>query len=374
MRGHVHSPEVLFYSVSVDSLIPEDHPLRSIKRRVDEEMHRMRAAFKAAYSDDGRPSIPPERLIKATLLQALFSIRSERQMCEQIGYNLLYRWFLDMTPDEPVWDHSSFSRNRERFAEHGLMRKFFDGSAAQAIQEEAAGSEHFSADGTLFQAWGSMKSFRPKDEDPPQDTNGWSDFEGEKRSNETHASTTDPEARLARKGKGQGAMLAHSMHVLMDNRNALMLDVQVAEASGTAEREAAEAMLKRVKRRHDLKPKTMGMDKGYDDGAFLHRMEKNSKITPHVAIREGEIKNQDVEGDARRRARKRAKTAGYRMSMVVRRRIEPVIGWMKRVGGMMKSRFAGREKNQLYAYAAGAAYNFMRLARMELAQGVPGTA
>jgi transposase len=351
----------------VESLIPAAHPLRGIKRRADEELDRLRGAFNAAYSAMGRPSIPPERIIKATLIQALFTIRSERQICEQIGYNLLYRWFLDMTLDEPAWDHSTFAKNRERFARHGLMQKFFDGSVALAIQAEAAGSDHFSADGTLFQAWGSMKSFRPKDEDPPKDGNQWSDFQGEKRSNATHASTTDPEARLARKSAGQGAMLAHSMHVLMDNRRGLMLDVQVAEANGTAEREAAEAMIKRVKRRHGLKPKTLGADKGYDDGGFLLRLERNVKLTPHVAIREGKIKSEDAEGDARRRARERAKTKGYQKSMMVRRRIEPGIGWLKRIGGLIKTRFAKRAKTQLYAYAAGAAYNLMRMARMELA-------
>jgi transposase len=371
MRGRVSSPDVLFYSVSVETLIPPDHPLRSIKRRVDEELDRLRGAINAAYSAMGAPSIPPEWLIKATLIQALFSIRSERMLCERIAYDLLFRWFLDMTLDDPVWDHSTFSKNRTRFAEHGLMRRFFDGTVAQAIAEEAAGSEHFSVDGTLIQAWGSMKSFRPKDEEPAKDNNGWSDFEGQKRSNATHASTTDPEARLARKSAGQGAMLAHSMHVLMDNRHGMMLDVGVAEANGTAEREMAETMVKRVKKRHGLKPKTLGADKGFDDGAFLHRVEHDLKIKPHVAIREGEIKDQGIAGEARRRARKRAQTKGYQISMVVRRKIEPVIGWMKRVAGLLKTRFARREKTQLYAYAAGAAYNLMRSARLEIAKQVP---
>lgn len=371
MRGRVSSPDVLFYSVSVETLIPPDHPLRSIKRRVDEELNGMRGAFNAAYSAMGAPSIPPEWLIKATLIQALFSIRSERMLCERIAYDLLFRWFLDMTLDDPVWDHSTFSKNRTRFAEHGLMRKFFDGAVARAIEEAAAGSEHFSVDGSLIQAWGSMKSFRPKDEDPPKDNNGWSDFEGQKRSNATHASTTDPEARLARKSSGQGAMLAHSMHVLMDNRHGLMLDIAVAEANGTAEREQAEAMIKRIRRRHRLQPRTLGADKGYDDGEFLHRVEWDLKIKPHVAIREGNIRDEGIGGQARRRARRRTGTKGYQISMVVRRKIEPVIGWMKRVAGLMKTSFARREKTQLYAYAAGAAYNLMRLARMEIAGQVP---
>jgi transposase len=357
----------MFYSVSVETLIAADHPLRAIKRRADGELARMRGAFNKAYSATGRPSIPPERLIKATLLQALYSIRSERQLCEQIAYNLLFRWFLDMTPDAPVWDHSTFTQNRTRFADHGLMQKFFDGAVARAIAEEAAGSEHFSVDGALIQAWGSMKSVRPKDEEGPHDSNGWSDFKGEKRSNATHESKTDPEARLARKSAGAGAVLGHSMHVLMDNRNGLMLDIQVAEACGTAEREAAEAMLKRVKRRHGLAPKTLGADKGYDDGAFLARLEKQMGIKPHVAIREGAIKSEGPEADARRRARQRAKTKGYQISQIVRRRIEPGLGWLKGIAGLARTRFARRARTQLCAYAAGAAYNLMRLARMDIA-------
>jgi len=368
MRGRGQSTHVMFHIFDPETAIPAGHPLRAIKRRADEELSRMRAVFNEAYSGTGRPSIPPEALIKATLLQALFSIRSERLLCEQIGYNMLFRWFLDMTMDAPVWNHSTFSHNRTRFAEHGLMRRFFDGAVARAIAEEAAGSEHFSVDGTLIQAWGSMKSVHPKDSDPPGDSNGWSDFRGERRGNETHQSATDPEARLARKSAGTGAILAHSMHVLMDNRNALMLDVTVAEANGTAEREAAEAMLGRVKARHGLAPTTLGTDKGYDDGGFLIRLEERG-IEPHVAIRDGEIRSEGPEAEARRRARERAATdEGYRISQVVRRRIEPVIGWMKGVAGLAKTRFSKREKTQLYAYAGGAAYNLMRLARMDAAR------
>lgn len=365
MRGRRDSQSVMFVVADLEDVVPEDHPLRKIKPLVDEELRRLSPRFNEAYAQDGRPSVPPERLIKATLLQALYSIRSERQLVEQIGYNMLFRWFLDMRLDEPVWNHSTFSKNRERLAEHGLMQRFFEGSVARAVSEEATSDEHFSVDGTLIQAWASMKSFRPKDEDKDEgDSNRWGGFSGQKRSNQTHESKTDPEARLMRRAKGQASMLAHSMHVLMENRHGLVLDVRVAEANGTAEREEAEAMLARVRRRQWLHPKTLGADKGYDDGAFLHRLEHDHGVTPHVAVREGAIKADDEAGQARRKARRRQRTVGYQISQVVRRRIEPALGWIKGTGGLARTRFVGRWKTQLYAFAAGAAYNFLRLAHV----------
>jgi len=361
MRGHRDAQSVMFVVADLESVVPQDHPLRKVKPRVDEELRRLSPAFNRAYAQDGRPSVPPERLIKATILQALYSIRSEREVAEQIGYNLLFRWFLDMRLDEPVWNHSTFSKNRERLFEHGLMQRFFEGSVAQAISEEASSDDHFSVDGTLIQACASMKSFRPKGEDDGGDSNRWGGFSGQKRTNETHESKTDPEARLMRKAKGQASMLAHSMHVLMENRHGLILDVRVAEANGTAEREEAEAMVRRVRERHWLRPKTLGADKGYDDGPFLDRLERDHGLTPHVAIREGAIKADDEGGQARRRARRRQRTRGYQISQIVRRRIEPALGWIKGIAGLARTRFVGRWKTQLYAFAAGAAYNFLRL-------------
>lgn len=372
MRGRIDPQGSMFYAIDVESLIPAQHPLRAIKARVDAELRRLSPAFEAAYSAMGRPSIPPERLLKAMLLQALYSIESDDQICEQIAYCLHFRWFLDMTPEDPVWDSSTFTTNRERFAEHGLMRKFFDGSVAQAIAEDYAGSEHFSVDGTLIQAWGSMKSFRPKDEKPDKDneegptkgSNRWVDWHGEKRSNDTHESKTDPEARLARKGRGQSSMLAHSMHVLMDNRHGLVLDLEVLEAGGEAEREATPIMLRRVRKRHWLKPTTLGADKGYDDGWFLVRLERDFKLKPHVAIRDGAIQAEDAAGEARRQARRRTGTVGYGMSQRVRKRIEEIFGWLKETAKLRKARFAGRWKIKLHAQAAGAAYNFLRMAKL----------
>ena|SRR5436190_2471763 len=366
MRGRVDVQGGMFYTINMEDLVPPDHPLRAIRRMADAELVRLQPVFNDSYSRTGRPSIPPEQLIKALLLQALYSVRSERQLCEQIAYNFLFRWFLDLSPEAPAWNHSSFSKNRERFEEHGLVRRFFESTVAHAIEREAAGSEHFSVDGTLIQAWGSLKNFRPKDEpDDPEagggGSNRWVDFHGERRSNATHECKTDPQARLAR--KGQGAILAHSLHALMDNRHGLLLEVSVTEASGRAEREAAEAMLRRVRRRHWLAPKTLGADKGYDDGAFLRRLEKQHHVEPHVAIRGGVIRGEDDNAKARRRARARARSMAYRVSQRCRRRIEETFSWLKHIAGMGKARFAGRWKIQLNAWAAAASYNLMRLAK-----------
>jgi transposase len=369
MRGRRDAQNVIFVVADLESVVPEDHPLRRIKPRVDEELRRLGPVFNQAYAQGGRPSVPPERLVKATLLQALFSIRSERQLCEQIGYSMLFRWFLDMRLDEEVWDHSTFSKNRQRLFEHGILARFFEGSVARAISEEATSDDHFSVDGTLIEAWASMKSFRPKgesDDDPsaPSGRNGWKDFKGEKRSNRTHACKTDPEALLARKGDGQASMLAHSMHVLMENRHGLIMDVRIAQADGHAEREQAEVMVRAVRARHWLRPKTLGLDKGYWDGDFLDRLEREHRVVPHVAVPAGKIAADDAGGQARRRARRRQRTVGYQISQIVRRRIEPAIGWMKQIAGLEKTRFIGQWKTQMYAFVASAAYNFLRLAHV----------
>jgi transposase len=369
MRGRVDQQADMFHVFDIEDLVPGDHPLRKIKPMVDAEIARLRPLFNKAYSNIGRPSVPPEFLIKASLLQAFYSIRSERQLCEQIAYNFLYRWFLDLKLDGAVWNHSTFTKNRERFAEHGLMRRFFDGSVARAINEEAVSEEHFSVDGTLIEAWASMKSVRRKDEsddDSDGDSNGWKSFKGEKRSNTTHASTSDPESRLARKGKGRESRLSHSMHALMENRNGLLLDIVVDEANGRIERDAALAMLDRVGRRHHLRPETLGADKGYDDGPFLESLECERLITPHVSIRDGVIRARDVAGQCRLEARRRQATKGYRASQIVRKRIEEIFGWLKTVGGLDRTRFIGRWKTQSYAYSAGAAWNFMRRANLSV--------
>ena len=367
MRGRTDLQGAIFYSINVEQLVPAEHPLRGIRRLADEELKRLSPKFEAAYSKVGRPSIPPEQLIKASLLQALYSIRSERQLCEQLGYNLLFRWFVGLNPEEGVWDPTTFTQNRARFEEHGLYRAFFEGTVAAAIEKEAASVDHFSVDGTLIRAWASMKSVRPKGEpeDPSSgDSNRWVDWKGEKRSNETHESKTDPEARLARKGSGQETTLSHSLHVLMENRHGLLVNLAVEEANGTVERTAAVAMLKEVRARHWVRPSTLGADKGYDDGKFLREVEEDLGIEPHVPTRAGRIKGGDAEGWARLRARSREKSARHRKSQVLRRRIEEIFGWVKEVAMLRRTRFVGRWKTRLYAYAAGASYNLMRLSRV----------
>jgi len=361
MRGVIPKRSVMFYSFNLDDKIPANHPLRRIKALADAELKRMAPLFREAYSDMGRPSTPPEQLLKASILQALYSIPSERQLCEQITYNLLFQWFLDLAPDQNAWDHSTFTKNRDRFAEHGFMRRFFEGSVAKAIASLETDTEHFSVDGSLIQSWASMKSVKRKDDDTPYDGNAHADFHGEKRSNATHESKTDPEARLYKKGKGKETLLCHSLHVLTENAKGLVMDIDVDEASGTAERRTATKLLKRFRKRHRIKPASVSADKGYDDGAFLKGLEDEG-VTPNVAIREGRIVADTDEADARRRARQRQKTRGYRLGQRARRLTEQAFGWIKGVGGLRRTRFGERWKTAQAAYAVGSAYNFLRLA------------
>ena len=361
MRGATDKHKVLFYSFNLEDKIPADHPLRKLKALADAELKRMGPLFVEAYSGIGRPSTPPEQLLKASILQALYSIPSERQLCEHIGYNLLYQWFLDLAPDQAVWEHSTFTKNRARFAEHGLMRRFFEGSVAKALCAVATDTEHFSVDGTLIQSWASMKSVKRKDDDTPYDGTGFAAFKGEKRSNQTHESKTDPEARLYKKGAGKETLLCHSLHVLTDNRKGLLMELEVEEASGTAERTTAKKLLRRFRKRHQIKPKSVAADKGYDDGAFLKELEDDG-VMPQVAIRDGKIVSDTTAADARRRARLRRKTCDYRAAQKARRLTEKVFGWFKSVGGLRRTRYRERWKTGQAAYAVGAAYNFLRLA------------
>ena len=370
MRGR-HDPQgAIFYAIDVEKLIPAEHPLREIRRMANEELKRLSPLFEKAYAKTGRPSVPPEQLIKASLLQALFSIRSERQLCEQLAYNFLYRWFVGLQPDERVWDSAVFTINRARFDEHGLLRAFFEGTVASAIRAKAARCEDFSVDGTLLHAWASMKSVRPKEEkedEGPGDGNRWGGFAGGKRSNETHESRTDPEAKLARRGGGQETRLCHSMHFLMDHEEGLLMGISVAEANGTAEREKAKELLGQFRRRHRVLPRRVVADKGYDDGRFLHEVEHELGVMPLVALREGKIRARDDAGYARRLARLRSREPAFRARMKVRRRIEEIVGWVKNVALLRRTRFVGRWKTQLSAWSAGAAYNLLRLTRLAAA-------
>lgn len=338
--------------------VPADHPLREVKRLADEALKQLSPVFDGMYSARGRHSIPPERLLKATLLIALHSVRSERLFCEQLDYNLLFRWFLDMGLEEKSFDHSTFSFNRERLLKHDVAKQFLGAVVSQAKELGLVSKEHFSADGTLIEAWASLKSFRPKgeekkDEDPPDDPgNPTVDFHGEKRSNATHESTTDPEAKLARKSNGQTAKLSYSLNGLMENRNGLVVGLMLEQASGVAERESALDMLYAVGGSQRI---TLGADKGYDTKDFVEQC-RMMKVTPHVARK----KHSAI--DARTTS-----PPGYAESQKKRKRIEEVWGWMKTVGGLRKSRFIGKARTQMAAFFAAAAYNLCRMSKLRTA-------
>ena len=374
MRGRVDEQPPLFHVFSVEDRIRPDHPLRDVKRRVDAILAAMATQFATAYSRTGRPSVPPERLLKALLLMALYSIRSERQLCERIDTDLLFRWFLDLQASDDAFDPTTFCKNRDRLEEHRLTQAFFDAVVSRAVTCGLC-SEHFSVDGTLIESFAAAKSFRPKGE-PDGDANGFQprnpdvDFHGQKRSNETHASRTDPEARLYRKGVGREAKLSHVGHVLGENRHGLSVGVAVSEANGTAERGAALDLLTRAKRRHRLRPKTLGADKGYDAGEFLRKLERR-KVTPHVPIvkppRDPKTvpqKDQIPDIRARRRMQGRLGTGGYTLSQRCRKKIEEGIGWIKTVAGLARSRWVGRRKLRQMVEVAAAAYNLVRMRKL----------
>jgi transposase len=360
MRGDETRQPNMVILMNPEDKIPRDHPLRSIRKTTDDIFKDMDGLFEKMYSETGRPSIPPERLLCATLLMALYSIRSERMFCEQLEYNLLFRWFLRMNSDEPAFDHSTFSANRKRLLEHDAAKEFFFGVVDQAKKKKLMSDEHFTADGTLIEAWASLKSFRRKDGKdkkgaPPDDPgNPTVDFHGEKRSNATHESKTDPEARLAKKGKGKEAKLCYSAHALMENHNGLLMNFMIDTADGYAERGSAIAMVdeslpgnKRI---------TLGADKAYDTEDFIEVC-RDRKITPHVA--QNESRNGGSALDERT-----TRHAGYKVSQIKRKLVEEIFGWMKTVGGMRKTRYKGKAKTQAWAYIVGVAYNLIRIAKL----------
>lgn len=370
MRGHASRQFPMFVACNIEDRIPSNHPLRAVKTWADEVLRSMRRDFAKAYSDRGRRGIPPEQMLKALLLRAIYSIPSERRLMEAIEFNLLYRWFIDLPPDEPAWTPEAFSMNRERFMKHNLARKFFDRVVSEAMDRRLTSNDHFTVDGTLVRSLASQKSIKPIDRDEDDDDGDRPagrdtpvNFRGERRTNETHRSTTDPEARLARKSLGTGAQLCHSAHVLMENRSGLCLDIAIDEANGTAERVQALRMLDRVAKRQEVKPLTLGADAGYDAGPFLLELEQR-QVVPHIPIREGEIKAKDAGADARRRARRRMKTKRHKMSQRKRKRVEQIIGWGKTVGGLARTRFLGRARILMDAYLTAAGYNLIRMTRL----------
>jgi transposase len=359
MRGEERRQRSMLMVLNLEERIPEDHPLRHIKQLADTVLGKMSPTFDQMYSAVGRPSIPPERLLKASLLMALHTVRSERLFCQQLEYNLLFRWFLDMGLDEASFDHSSFSANRARLLEHEVAGEFFRGVVEQARVLHLLSSEHFTVDGTLIEAWASLKSFKRKDHTPDKRSdddpgNPTVNFHGERRSNETHRSTSDPEALLARKGKGKEAKLCYSANGLAENRNLLLIDFQVEPADGTAERRAAIAMAdERLPGRRRI---TVGGDKGYDTGGFVDSC-RALNVTPHVA------QNLSRRGGSAL-DRRTVRHPGYAVSQWIRKRIEEAFGWMKTVGGLRKTRYRGRARVQMHAYLVAAAYNLLRIARL----------
>ena len=336
--------------------MPADHPLRRVKKLADRALAAISADLDTLYSSVGRPSIPPERLLKGQLLIALYSIRSDRQFCEQLDYNILFRWFLDMDLESTSLDQSNFSRLRERLVVTDIARRFFDEVVSLARRERLLSSDHFTVDGTLIDAWASFKSFKRKDGEPPKDGGdgtGMMDFKGEKRSNATHQSTTDPDSRLMRKGNGQPAKLSYGGHVLMENRNGLCVDILVTEST-QAEHRAARSMLTRARCRR-IHPKTLAADKGYHVKEFVAHL-REYRIRPHIA----RIDGRKTPGLDRRTTR----TEGYRVSQRKRKRVEEIFGWLKTVGGMRKTRFIGQAKTQMAAFISGAAYNLLRIAKL----------
>jgi transposase len=351
MRKTDVTQHALYSYRTLEERIPEAHPLRKWRVLVDGILQSMSPEFQALYSRRGRPSIAPERLLRASLIQTLFSIRSERQLVQHIEYNLLYRWFVGMNIDEAVWNHSTFSANRERLFGEDVARRFFAQVLRIAEWQDLISDEHFTVDGTQIEAWSSVKSFVKKDgsSPPPEDggRNPTVDFKGEKRSNETHQSTTDPDARLYKKSEGDKSRLSYLSHALMENRNGLVVDAETTLATGTAERDAALAMAGRT----ITKPgSTLGADKAYDVAGFVKDL-RNSKITPHVAQK----KNSAIDARTTRHE-------GYKVSLKKRKLVEEIFGWSKTVGGLRKARFVGLAKVKAQTIFTFAAYNLTRMA------------
>ena len=354
MRGKVEKQITMLSSLTPDQLIPQDHPIRHIKPIVDNALNELSPMFNRMYAEMGRPSIPPEHLLKSCLLIAFYSIRSERQFCERLQYDLLFKWFLGLNIMDPAFDASTFSKNKQRLLDHRVAHEFLGAVVAEARRRKLLSEDHFTVDGTLLEAWASLKSFRPKDGDAVTvsgEKNPGVNFHGEHRTNATHESTTDPEARLAKKGAGKEAKLCFAGHVLMENRTGLVVGVVVTRATGTSERETALDMLEKVPGSQRI---TVGADKGYDTRDFV-TMCREMNVTPHVARRRWSIVD-----------KRTTRHDGYQISQRIRKRIEEIFGWLKTVGGGRKLRYKGVERNQLWAELTTAAYNLVRLAKLEV--------
>lgn len=361
MRGGSDPQLAMLSTLSTEDLIPADHPIRRIRAVIDTVLVSMDDVFDGMYSAKGRPSVPPESLLKATILMAMYSIRSERAFCERLNYDLLFKWFLDMPIDAKAFDATTFTKNRKRLLEHEVADRFFAEVVAQAKLRRYLSSDHFSVDGTLLEAWASHKSFKPKDapKDPPAAPGGRNaevDFHGEKRSNETHESTTDPEARLARKSMGTAARMCFTGHLLIENRNALIVDAELTKSTGYAERDAAIEMLGRLPK--TKRRRTVAADKGYDTKDFVAKA-RGLGFTPHVAQHNN---NRRSAIDART-----TRHRGHRVSQSKRPRIEEPFGWMKTIGGGRKLRYKGRDRNSAWFKITVAVYNVIRITALDAA-------
>jgi len=356
MRGVDYQQSGIFSYISAEKRVPKDHPLRAIRAMVDVALRNMGPQFDAMYAKVGRPSIPPEKLLRALLLQVLYTVRSERMLMEQMDYNLLFRWFVGMNIDDPVWDVTVFTKNRERLLAADVAKTLFAEVLEQARSRDLLSAEHFTVDGTLIEAWASHKSFKPKegaDQQPPDDPgNPTVDFHGEQRSNATHQSTTDSEARLARKGPGKEAKLSYAGHVLMENRNGIAVNGCVTQADGRAEPQAALAMVEEIPGEHRV---TLGADKGYDRKEFVQEL-RDHQVTPHIACKQTSII------DART-----TRHPGYVISQQKRKRVEEIFGWVKTVAGLRKTRHRGVARVGWMFTFALAAYNLVRMRNLAAA-------
>jgi transposase len=353
MRGQDHQQSDIFSYLSPEQRVRPDHPLRAIRAMADLALWSMSGRFDAMYSKTGRPSIPPEKLLRAQLIQMLYSVRSERLLMEEIDYSVLYRWFVGMNLDEPVWDVTVFTKNRDRLLDGDVAREFLCEVVKQAHSQGLTSDEHFTVDGTLIEAWASLKSFQAKEgkKTPPDDPgNPTVDFHGEKRSNETHESTTDPDARLARKGNGKEAKLSYTGNLLTENRNGLIVNTEVLQATGTAERYAALWMMEQIPGTNRV---TVGGDKGYDTRDFVEEC-RHMNVTPHVAQNVRRNGGSAIDGRTTRHS-------GYPISQQKRKRIEECFGWLKTIALMRKVRHRGMEKVGWVFTFAAAAYNLVRM-------------
>jgi transposase len=358
MRGRRDPQATMLAFVDLEERVPRSHPLRVIKQFADRALQELSPVFDAMYAAGGRPSIPPERLLKASLLISLYSVRSERALCEHLDYDLLFRWFLDMGLLELSFDPTVFTKNRRRLLRHAVAQQFFDEVVRQAAMLGLLSDEHFTIDGTLIEAAASLKSFRPKDgppSSPPDDPgNPTVNFHGERRSNATHQSTTDPEAMLAKRGRGKEARLCYAGHALMENRNGLLVDFELSRATGTAEHEMAPRLVDQAHER-GFRVRTVAADKGYDTRQCVAEL-RQRHVTPHVA--------QNTSGRRSAIDGRTTRHIGYAISQCFRKRIEEIFGWMKAIGGFRRTRYRGLDRTQLAGWLVATAYNLVRMVRL----------